>query len=54
MNVDLEQYQLAMMSEWMVHGNINEHLEKCEGVNRVQLVSNDIVSHNDHCNLLTS
>jgi len=53
-NVDLEQYQLAMMSEWMVRDNINEYVEKCEGVNRVQLVSDDIVSHSDHYNLLTS
>ena len=53
MNVDLEHYQLAMISEWMIHGNINEYVKKCEGVNRVQLVSDNIVSHNNRCNLLT-
>ena len=52
MNVDLEQYQLAMISEWMAHGNINEYVEKYEGVNRAQLVSDDVVSHDNHCNLL--
>jgi len=49
-----EQCQLVMMSEQMVHGNTNECVEKREGVNRVQLVSDDIVSHYNHCNLLTS
>ena len=33
-----------MISEWMDHGNINEFMEKHEGVNRVQLVSDGITS----------
>jgi len=49
-NLDLERYKLAMISEWMVHGNINEYVEKCGGVNRVQLVSSDSISHDNHCN----
>ena len=53
-NVDLEYRQLATISESMVHRNINEYVEKCEGVNRVQPVSDDVVSHNDHHNLLAS
>jgi len=28
-----------MISEWMDHGNINEFVEKHDGINRVQLVS---------------
>ena len=31
-----------MISEWMDHGNINEFVEKHEGINRVQLVSDGI------------
>ena len=53
-NVDLEQHQLAMISEWMVHRNVNEYVKKFEGVNRVQLVSNDDISYNNYSNLLTS
>ena len=41
MGVNLEPDQFSMISEWMDHGNINEFLETHEGVNRVQLVSDD-------------
>ena len=54
MNVDLGEYQLAMISEWMVHGNLNEYAERFEGVNRVQLVSDNIISRSNHFDLLTS
>jgi len=37
--VILEPHRLAMVSEWMDHGNINEYIERHEGVNRAQLVS---------------
>jgi len=53
-NADLEHRRLAMIFERMVHGNINGYVEKCEGINRVQIVSDDIISHNDRRNLLTS
>ncbi|KAF9644350.1 kinase-like protein [Thelephora ganbajun] len=39
LGVNLERHQLAMISEWMDHGNINEFVERYEGVNRVQLVT---------------
>jgi len=38
--VNLEPERLAMISEWMGHGNITEFVEKNEGINRVLLVSN--------------
>ena len=38
--VILEPYRLAMVSEWMDHGNINEYIKHREGINRAQLVSN--------------
>lgn len=41
-----------MISEWMVNGNINEFVERTEGVNRVQLVSEGAISQGNHCNLL--
>lgn len=31
-----------MISEWMDHGNVNEFVERHEGINRVQLVSDGI------------
>ena len=30
--------RLAMVSEWMEHGNINEFVEKNKDVNRIELV----------------
>ncbi|KAF9647911.1 kinase-like protein, partial [Thelephora ganbajun] len=36
--VNLERHRLAMVSEWMDHGNINEFVKKHKGVNRVQLL----------------
>ena len=33
-----------MISEWMDEGNINEYVEKYEGVNRLQLVSRGSIS----------
>ena len=42
--MNLEQHRLAMISEWMDHGNINEFVERSEGVNRVQLVSHGLIS----------
>ena len=36
-----------MISEWMDHGNINEFVEKHEGINRVQLVSDSTASCED-------
>ena len=33
-----------MISEWMDEGNINEFVERYNGVNRVQLVSHRLVS----------
>lgn len=38
--VILEPRRLAMVSDWMDHGNINEYIKRHEGVNRAQLVSN--------------
>ena len=53
-NLDLEQHQLAMISDWMVHGNINEFVDRREEVNRVQLVSDNTVSRWNHIYLLNS
>ena len=39
MSLDPAKQKFAMVSEWMVHGNINEFVEMSKGVNRVQLVS---------------
>ena len=36
-----------MVSEWMDHGNINEFVEKFEGANRVQLVSDCVTPCED-------
>ena len=36
-----------MVSEWMGHGNINEFVDKYEGVDRVQLVSGHVASWGD-------
>jgi len=38
LGVDLEQHRLAMISEWMDQGNINEFVRSNDGVNRVQLL----------------
>lgn len=51
-NPDLKQHRLAMISEWMVCGNINEFIESSEGVNRIQLVSSDAISLDNISNLL--
>ena len=50
LGVNIEQHQLAMISEWMEYGNINEFVEKNEGVNRVQLVSDGVTSRRNRCN----
>ena len=52
LGVNLERRQLAMISEWMDHGNINKYVENHEGVNRVQLVSNEVTSRRNECNRL--
>ena len=52
LGVNIERHQLAMISEWMDNGNINEYVKGHEGVNRVQLVSNDITSRRNECNWL--
>ena len=39
-----------MISEWMIHGNINEFVKTSEGVNRVQLVSEGAISRDKHYN----
>ena len=52
LGVNIERHQLAMISEWMDNGNINEYVKGHEGVNRVQLVSNDITSRGDKRNWL--
>jgi len=41
-----------MICEWMDHGNINEFIERNEGVNRVQLVSDGALPCGNYCNLL--
>jgi len=41
-----------MISEWMDHGNIIEFVERNEGVNRVQLVGDDVPSCGNYHNLL--
>ena len=41
MNFDLEKHKFAMVSEWMIHGNINDFVKVSGGVNRVQLVGED-------------
>jgi len=38
-----------MISEWMDHGNIIEFVERHEGINRVQLVSDDAPSDRHNC-----
>lgn len=38
LGVDLEEHQLSMISEWMNYGNINEFVERQEGVNPVRLL----------------
>ena len=48
LGVNLEGRQLAMISEWMDHGNINKYVENHEGVNRVQLVSNGVTSRGNY------
>ena len=45
--VFLEQHLFAMVSEWMSCGNINEFTRDREGVNRVQLVSDCVMSCGD-------
>ena len=47
--MNLERHRLAMVSEWMDHGNINQFVKKSEGVNRVQLVSDCALSCADRC-----
>lgn len=42
--VNVERHKLAMVSEWMDHGNINEFLRNHKEVNRVRLVSDRTVS----------
>ena len=54
MGVNLERHQLAMISEWMDHGNINEFTEKHGGINRVQLVSDGITPRGNKFNSLGS
>ena len=51
LGVDLDEHRLSMISEWMDHGNINEYVERNEGVNRLQLVSHGFTSckHMDCC-----
>ena len=44
--VNFERHKLAMVSEWMDHGNINDFVKEHE-VNRVQLVSNRGTSYGD-------
>jgi len=44
LGVNLERHRLAMISEWMDHGNISEFVESQKGINRVQLVSNGATS----------
>ena len=41
-----------MISEWMIHGNINKFVGVSEGVNRLQLVSEDVISQSSHYNPL--
>ncbi|KAF9642090.1 kinase-like protein [Thelephora ganbajun] len=36
--VNLERHRLAMVSEWMDHGNISDFVKKHEEINRVQLL----------------
>ena len=47
LGADLEQHRLAIISEWMDHGNINEYLKERKEVNRVQLVSRRLFSCGD-------
>lgn len=53
-DMDLQQHNLVMVSEWMIHGNINEFVEKkkCGRVERLQLVSEDAIFCNRIFNLL--
>ena len=39
LGVELGQYRLSMISEWMDRGNINECLKRHDGVDPVQFVS---------------
>ena len=47
-NLDPEKRRFALVSEWMVHGNINEFLKMSKGINRVQLVSEEFICQNNH------
>jgi serine/threonine protein kinase len=38
LGVTVGEHQLAMVSEWMENGNINEFIQKDEHVNRTELV----------------
>ena len=38
LGVTVSGYRLAMVSEWMEHGNINEFIERDRHVNRTELV----------------
>jgi serine/threonine protein kinase len=38
LGVTVSERRFAMVSEWMDHGNINEFVEKNQGVNRTELV----------------
>ena len=49
LGVNLTRYQLAMISEWMDHGNVHEYVERYEGVNRVQLVCYGLISCGGPC-----
>jgi len=51
-NIDVERYRLALISEWMDHGNINEFVKGREGVNRAQLVSDGAASCGSQSELL--
>ena len=49
LGVNLERHRLAMISEWMDHGNIAEFVERHKGINRVQLVSDGVAPRRNKC-----
>lgn len=53
MSMDPKKDKFAMVSEWMVHGDIIGYVKKHAGVNPVQLVSVDFIPQGNHFNSLT-
>jgi serine/threonine protein kinase len=53
MILNREKQHFAMVSQWMDHGNIMGFVEKYKDVNRVQLVSEDVILQDNLYNPLS-